>query len=153
MALGLLVDQDQAVAAWAYKTFNIFAQPVDKAFGIVNPKGTLIGAILFQNFNGVNIELSYYGPKTLTSGIVRIIARVSIGHFNAGRLTVVTSRRNKRLIRGLIKIGFKLEGIQRCFYGHKDCKKNTGVRLVAFRPDLSRVAYRTILENKSAAKD
>src|SRR5882672_3075286 len=109
MPCGLLVDDDQIVAKWAYSTFNIYEQPINKAYGIVDTNGKLLGAILFQNFNGVNIELSYYGPRTLSSGIVRIIARTVLGHFKAGRLTVVTSRRNKRLIRALIKIGFRLE--------------------------------------------
>jgi RimJ/RimL family protein N-acetyltransferase len=145
---GLLIDHDQAVAKWAYSTFNIYEQPVNKSLGVVDSNGKLVGAILFQNFNGVNLELSYYGHRTLTLGITRVIARIALGHFNASRLTVVTSRRNKRLIRGLIKIGFRLEGTQRCFYGHEDNKKNTGVRLVAFREQLSRVAYKTTPEQK-----
>lgn len=151
MTTGLLIDNDQLVSLWAFKTFNVFAQPVDKAFGIIDSNGRLQGAILFQNFNGVNIELSYYGPSTLTSGIIRIIARTALEFFNASRLTVVTSRRNKRLIRGLLKIGFKLEGIQRCFYGHEDTKINCGVRLAAFRPELCKVAYKTIPEQKHAS--
>jgi hypothetical protein len=150
MAYGLLVDQDKLVSSWTYKTYNIFPQYVDKAFGIIDNEGKLMGGILFQNFNGVNVELSYYGPNTLSSGIVRVIARCAIGHFNASRLTVVTPQKNKRLIRGLLKIGFKLEGVQRCFYGHKDCKKNTGVRLAAFREQLSRVAYKTAPDRKHA---
>lgn len=145
---GLLVDNDQAVADWTYQHYHIYPQPVDKALGIIDRAGNLVGGILFQNFNGINVELSYYGPSTITLGICRIIARIAISHFNAGRLTVVTSRRNKRLIRGLIKIGFRLEGMQRCFYGHVDNKKNAGVRLVAFREELSRVAFKTTPERK-----
>lgn len=148
MSKGVLIDCDYEVSSWAYSTFNIYAQPVNKALGILDDDGLLEGAILFQNFNGVNVELSYYGPNTLTCGIVRIIARTALEFFNASRLTVVTSRRNRRLIRSLIKIGFKLEGMSRCFYGHEDTKKNTGVRLAAFRPQLSRVAYRVQPEKK-----
>ncbi len=147
---GLLVDNDQAIANWAYRTFNVYEQPVNKAFGIINSEGKLIGAVLFQNFNGVNVELSYYGPRTLSAGIVRIIARTALGYFNAARLTVVTSQKNKRLIRSLLKIGFRLEGVQRCFYGHDDNKKNTGVRLAAFHDALSRVAYKTTSQHKDA---
>jgi len=152
MPLGILVDQDHYVASWAYETFKGMAHNVDKALGIVDSKGTIVGAALFQNFNGANVELSYYGPRTLTSGIVRIIARMALGHFNASRLTVVTSQRNKRLIKACLKIGFRLEGIQRCFYGHDDNKKNTGVRLVAFRDALSKVAYRTTSGQKNGTK-
>jgi RimJ/RimL family protein N-acetyltransferase len=146
---GLLIDNDKFVAEWTYRTFNIYPQQVDKAFGIIDSKGKLCGGILFQNFNGVNLELSYYGPRTVSCAIVRIIARTAIEFFNVSRLTVVTSRRNKRLIRGLMKLGFKLEGIQRCFYGHEDNKKNTGVRLAVFRDQLLRVAHRNISERKN----
>jgi RimJ/RimL family protein N-acetyltransferase len=150
MPYGLIIDNDQMIAAWAYDRFNIYPQPVNKAFGILDRYGNLIGGILFQNFNGCNVELSYYGPNTLTPGIVRAIARTAIEFFNAARLTVVTSQRNRRLIKSLLKIGFKLEGIQRCFYGHEDNKRNTGVRLAAFRDRLSRVAYKTTPEHKNA---
>jgi len=150
MPKGLLIDADVEVASWTYKAYNIYPQPINKAFGIINDDGSLIGGILFQNFNGINIELSYYGQNTLTPGIVRIIARTTLEFFNASRLTVVTSSRNKRLIRSLIKIGFKLEGVSRCFYGHEDTKANTAVRLAAFKPELEKVAYRTISEKKAS---
>ncbi len=140
------------MGSWTYQKFNIHPQSVDKAFGIVDKEGELVGGILFQNFNGVNLELSYYGVRTLSPGFCRIIARTALGHFNCGRLTVITSQRNKRLIRALLKIGFKLEGIQRVFYGFIDNKKNTGVRLVAFRDALSKVAYRTTSGQKNGTK-
>lgn len=146
---GLLVDNDIAVASWTCDKFNVFPMPVNKAVGVVDKNGKLIGGILFQNFNGVNVELSYYGERTLSPGICRVIARTALNHFNCGRLTAITSQRNKRLIRSLLKIGFRLEGIQRCFYGHEDNRKNTGVRLVAFRDALAKVAYRTTPEKKN----
>jgi RimJ/RimL family protein N-acetyltransferase len=142
MLKGILVDSDELVAKWAYTTYHIYPQPINRAFGVLDKNGDLEGGILFQNFNGVNVELSYYGQNTLTLGIVRLIARTTLEVFNAGRLTVVTSRRNKRLIKSLIKVGFKLEGMSRCFYGHEDTKRNTGIRLAAFRSELEKVAYR-----------
>ena len=150
MPYGLVIDNDQFIASWAYERFNIFPQPVNRAFGISDSFGNLVGGILFQNFNGYNVELSYYGPSTLTPGIVRVIARTTIEFFNASRLTVVTSQRNKRLIKSLIKMGFKLEGVQRCFYGHKDNRRNAGVRLAAFRDQLNKVAYKKVSELNNA---
>jgi RimJ/RimL family protein N-acetyltransferase len=140
MPHGLLLGEDSVIASWTFSTFNIFNAPINKALGIVDSKGQVVGSVLFQNFNGVNVELSYYGPRTLTYGIVKAIARVTVGCFNAARLTVVTSKRNKRLMRGLLKIGFKLEGVQRCYYGHEDNNRNTGVRFVMFRDRLSALA-------------
>lgn len=134
---GLLIGEDELVSSWAFAQFKIFCAPVNKAIGIMDSNGKIVGAALFQNFNGVNVELSYYGPKTLTLGIVRSLARYSVCAFNAGRLTVVTSKKNTPFIRGLLKIGFKLEGAQRCYYGHEDTNRNTGVRLVMFRQRLN----------------
>ena len=139
MPLGLLIGEDTLVAVWAASTFKRRQMPVDRAFGIVD-NGLLKGAILLHNFNGINIEMSYYGPNTLTAGITRAVARVLITEFNVARLTVVTSKRNKRLMHGLTKLGFALEGHQKRFYGHNDCNRNTGVRFVAFREAICKVA-------------
>lgn len=138
---GLILDQDELVVDWAFTTFNIFRMPYNKAIGIIDEKGEIVGSILFQNYNGVNVELSYYGfYRTITPSIVKVIAKIAVGVFNVARLTVVTSKRNRRLINGLLKLGFKVEGTQRCYYGHEDTNRNTGVRLVVFKTRLLEVA-------------
>ena len=147
MSCGLLIGEDAIVASWTFAAFNLTPVHVEKALGIVDSSGKVVGAALFQNFNGVNVELSYYGPRTVSVGIVRAIARMTIGHFNAARLTVVTSKRNKRLMRGLLKIGFKLEGAQRCFYGHEDNNRNTAIRFVMFRARINQLAVSTPRKN------
>ena len=137
---GILDGSDELIAAWAFATFKFYPMPVDKALGILSSDGKVVGAALFQNFNGSNVELSYCGPKTLTLGIVRALAQVIVTHFDAARLTVVTSKRNKAFMRGLLKIGFKLEGHQRCFYGREDSNRNIGVRFVMFRDRINQLA-------------
>src|SRR6202790_4989427 len=118
MANGLLLGENERVAAWAFETFGYFPTPVNMAIGIIHPEKGLVGAILLQNFNGTNLELSYYGANTVTAGIVKTIAKIVIHEFNASRLTVVTSKRNHRIIKALPRFGFRLEGAQRRFYGH-----------------------------------
>lgn len=140
---GLLLGEDELVSAWAYETYKLYPMPVVRAIGIINQdQGFLIGAALFQNFNGSNIELSYYGPKTISSGVVRSLARVALT-FPISRGTVITSKRNRRLIKGLLKVGFRLEGVQRRFYGPTDNIRNTGVRLVIFREEIEKIAKLT----------
>ena len=140
MSYGLVIDDDNRVAAWIYAKYNLFKMPINRALGIVETDGTLVGGIILQNYNGINIELSYYGPYTLTPGIVRSIARIGIAEFNVGRATVITSKKNKRLMRSLQRFGWRLEGTQRCFYGQQDCTRNTGVRFVMFREQIDRIA-------------
>jgi RimJ/RimL family protein N-acetyltransferase len=140
MPTGLLFECDEQVAKWTYSYWNAFALPYNKAIGLVDNEGNLIGGVLFQNWNGPNIELSYYGEKTMTPGIVRAIARVALNEFDVARITALTSKKNRRFIRGLFKLGFRLEGMQRCFYGKRDCNRNTAVRCVAFREQIEKVA-------------
>lgn len=134
---GILIGDDLRVYQWVVDVYKIYAKPFNKTVGIVDDKGNLLGAAIFHNFNGFSLELSYYGKRTLSVGIVRALSRIAVGCFNASRVTVVTSKKNKALMRGLLKIGFRLEGAQRCYYGHDDNARNTAVRFVLFRDRLS----------------
>jgi RimJ/RimL family protein N-acetyltransferase len=140
MPSGLLMDCDEAVARWFFASFKSKNYSYDRAIGVVDDKGSLIGAILFQNWNGPNVELSYFGRNTLTLGIIRCIARYALATFDLARLTVITSKRNRQFMKALQRIGFKVEGAQRCYYGKRDSNRNTGVRFVAFREDIEKIA-------------
>ncbi len=139
MSTGLLFDCDDRVAEFLFSRY--FYQPMkfDKAIGIIT-NGDLIGGILFQGYNGHNVELSYYGKNTLTPGIVRCIARYVINTFNVSRVTVNTSKRNKQLIKSLVKLGFAVEGRQNRFYGQRDCNRNVAIRFVMFREQVETLA-------------
>jgi RimJ/RimL family protein N-acetyltransferase len=140
MSVGLLFECDDAVAHWLFSTNGWAHYKYDRAIGLIDKDKALVGGILFQSWNGSNVEVSYYGKGTLTAGIVCCIARYTLATFDPARLTVVTSKRNRQLMKALQKLGFKIEGAQRCFYGKRDCNRNTGIRFVAFREDIEKVA-------------
>ena len=137
---GLLVGEDHRVADWAFKSFNLFPSQYNHAIGVIEPTGKLVGAILFQCFNGNNVELSYYGRQTMSPGIIRAIARLVTVGMNVSRLTAVTSKRNKKMVLAMQRLGFRFECAQRCYYGHRDTTRNTGIRLVMFRDRLDQIA-------------
>ncbi len=139
MSTGLLFDCDEAVAKFIFEKYGWAPFKYDAAIGLL-VNGQLHGATFFQGYNGFNLELSYYGSKTMTAGVVRSLARFGLVTFNPSRVTLVTSKRNKRYIRSLQRMGFKLEGTQRCYYGHRDCNRNTAVRFVMFRPGVEALA-------------
>lgn len=143
MATGLLFGCDELVAKWLFDIYSWPDLKYNKAIGLLDPQGKLVGGVFYHNWNGSNVEVAYYGKGTMTPGIVRALAKYAITEFDASRLTAVTCKKNRSLIKGLMKIGFKLEGIQRCYYGKKDCNRNIGVRLVAFRDVLEKVAQIT----------
>ena len=139
MSIGLLLDGDDAVAQFLFTSHGLKPFKYDRALGLLD-NGVLQGAVIFTGFNGSNVELSYYGKAKMTAGVVRCIARFIICTFAPARLTVLTSKRNKRYIRTFQRLGFRLEGTQRCYYGHKDCNRNTGVRFVMFRERIDTIA-------------
>jgi RimJ/RimL family protein N-acetyltransferase len=140
MPTGLLFECDETVANWLFQRNNWPIYKYDKAIGLVNEEGNLIGAVLLQHWNGNNIELSYYGRNTLSLGVIRCLARYLLSSFSPARVTVTTRKKNRSLIRSLQKLGFRLEGMMRCFYGLNDCNRNTGVRFVMFRADIEKLA-------------
>jgi len=140
MSTGLLIGHDEAIWQWLSSKDNQVFERFYRCLGIIK-NDVLSGAILFNGWHGANVELSYYGEKTMTLGIVRSICTYAITEFDVARLTCVTSKRNKRLMKSLQKLGFRLEGMQRCYYGKKDCNRNTGVRFVLFREGVERLAY------------
>ena len=140
MTKGLLFDCDNTVANWAFDLFKLPKTKIDRALGVVDQEGKIIGAFLFQSWNGFNVELSYYGQNALTPGIIRCIAKFAVVALGVTRLTVHTSKRNRKLMHVFHRLGFRLEGTQRVFYGRRDCARNTSVRFVMFRDRLEQLA-------------
>ncbi len=151
MPLGLVFECDDQVAKWAFSTWTMPPMTYDRAIGIFDDKTGIVGAIVFQSWNGFNVEMSYYGLRpTLSAGIVRCLARYILFTFNASRITVTTRRKNKGLMRSLQRFGFKLEGAQQCFYGHRNCNRNTAIRFVMFRERLEQLAKLPVKKEQHA---
>ena len=138
--VGLLLDADRSVADYLFEHHVTPRMQYDAAIGIVTD-GMLVGGVLLQSWNGFNVELSYYGRRTLTHGIIRCLARIIVSRFGPSRVTVTVNRKSKLVMRGLRKLGFVIEGTQRRFYGDQDINRNTGVRFVLFRERLEQLAH------------
>jgi len=133
-AHGLLFGHDAAVAAWCWNEFKLNPSHIESAVGIVR-ENRIVGAIMFQGRSGFNIELSYYGPMTLSSGIFKALAKFTLDRFNIDRLTVRTNRKNIGLIKSFRGLGFKFEGLQHRYYG----PFGDAAVFVLFREDLERI--------------
>jgi uncharacterized protein with von Willebrand factor type A (vWA) domain len=131
-------DQQVASALFAQKGWPRFS--FDRCVGILDDDKKLIGAAMFQNWNTVNVDFSYYGNGTLTMGLARGLARYALEQFNCARATTLVSKKRKRHLKAVMKFGFSYEGTQRCYYGNVDCARNTAVRLVLFREQLEKLA-------------
>lgn len=131
---GLLFGHDIAVATWTWNEFKHRPMPIDGAIGIIRHR-QLIGAAIFQNYSGYNVELSYYGPQTFSAGIARALAQYALIRFNVDRLTMRTNRKNVSILKMFQRFGFKFEGVQQRYYG----PFGDAAVFVLFREQLERI--------------
>lgn len=130
-----LYNQNAMVARWAFETYKVEPWPVVMAVGLLE-NNDLVGAFLFQEFNGSNAELSFYGK--ITPRVVMEIARASLVLLKVNRLTVRTRRCNKHITRSIKKFGFIYEGVQKMFYG--PLRRDDAILFGLMKPDLVRLA-------------
>lgn len=135
------------LADWAWRTYGRMPMPVDAAVGVTKDE-KIVGVALFQNYNGYNVEFSYYGADTLRPGVVRVLARFVLAKFNPARVTISTAQSNKRILRFLSGIGASYEGLMKNYYGRGDGKASTAVRFCLPRPLIEKIAR---LEKRTAA--
>lgn len=134
-----LTGCDDMVSQWAWRTFGFRPMPIDRAVGLVDA-GQIIGAVIWQNFNGHNVDVSYYGPGTVTPGVARAVARFTLREFDPARVTVMTAKANKRIARFFTRIGAKFEGVMRDYYGRDGSGQSSAVRFVLTRDAVERIA-------------
>lgn len=142
---GLLFGHDWAVATWTFNEFRMTPMHINAAIGIVR-NNHLIGAAIFQNYTGHNVELSYYGPQTFSAGIAKMLARYTVERFNVDRLTMRTNRKNASILKMFHRFGFKFEGVQHRYYG----PFGDAAVFVLFREDLECIAG--LAKGKETAK-
>ncbi len=110
---------DHLINEWTLATFGVRNFNSNMALGIMDGN-QIVGSVFFHAHNGPDIELSYFGPQTLTLGVLRSICRIAVDHFKVARITIRTPKNNKTMTRGIHKIGFVYEGIRHNGYGDKD---------------------------------
>lgn len=115
----LLLGYDKQVSEWAFKAFGYQPISCDLAVGILDGD-RIVGAALFHAYNGHDVEISYYGPQTMTLGVVRKIAKLAVEGLGVSRITARTLKSNKQMTRGIKGIGFQFECVRKNGYGEKD---------------------------------
>jgi RimJ/RimL family protein N-acetyltransferase len=114
----LLFGQDNEVGRYVGEKLWLSIHPPFVAIGIVSDDGKALGGFVYNNYNGSNLEISYYGPGTLTRPI---ISAAFWGYpFNDAdvlRLTATTRRSNKLVCQLLPRLGFIYEGTLRNYFG------------------------------------
>ncbi len=117
-----ITGHDRTIADWAQAKFtglNFYA--MHSAFGVADREGTLVGAALFSDYYpGGNVELTYYGPGTVTRAILNEVSYHAFVTLNASRVTTKTRRENEIVKKLLPRLGFKFECVQKRYFGARE---------------------------------
>ncbi len=115
----LIYGQDEAVAIWVFAHLGL--GPPNRspyvAIGVVDDAGRPTGGMVFNDWNGANIEITVYAPHALTRQAMRAAYAYVFGQVGACRLTAKTKRNNAIMKKLLPRYGFKFEGVLRNYYG------------------------------------
>ena len=111
----LACGNEGLIVGWTQNAFGIEPTKIDLAIAIME-SDKMVGSAFFQCHSGSDVELSYYGPKTMTLDVVKGLAKIAVDHFRVSRVTVRTSPENEQMAK-VEKIGFVKEGICHHHYG------------------------------------
>ena len=134
----IITGRDAEVAAWLFETTGAFPIHLDMAIGLADETGALVGAVAFSGWNSSSVEVHIHGPGRLTRRIVRLIMGITILHFNANRLTVIT--RKDSMARGVAKLGAVYEGTLKRLYGPTDSAEHAGQMFAFYRETIEKLS-------------
>lgn len=104
-------------AAWRLGFTNGFLPPVE-AIGFIDREGNLTGAIVFNAFTGIDIEMNVVGRGAVSREAFMLAAKHIVAK-GCARVTATARADNHRSIRIIEWGGFQREGIARKMY--RDC--------------------------------
>lgn len=112
----LLFGHDRSVADFVSDGLGIVISPPFVAIGIVDDD-KLRGGMVFDGYNGSNIEITLYAPGSLKRGIIRGGLHYVFVQSGVLRLSARTKRSNKAMCRILPRLGFKFEAVLPQYFG------------------------------------
>lgn len=114
------VQQDDARAARvAERVLGVkFSHPM-VGMVIRDDAGRGRGVVIFNNWNGTNIDMTGVGMGCWTPSVIRSLARYVFHQLGAARVTSHTRQSNGKAIRALRAMGFKPEGRAEDWFGNE----------------------------------
>lgn len=110
----VIADKAEQVAAWASKRLGTkFVAPYS-AIGFENDHGKPIGALIFNDYTGENIEMSVVG--LWTKKMFRVAGDYTFNQLKVQRVTARTKSTNNKVVNVMVSAGFRVEGRARRYY-------------------------------------
>ena len=126
----LITDQPEIIAQFVATGLQRTFHPPYTALGWVVEHGEqwrLVGGVVFNDYNGYNIEASIYWKGPMTRQPIVETLRYVFEQCKCGRLTAKTARGNAKMRKILPRLGFQIEAELKDFFGagsQRDRSKN-----------------------------
>jgi len=144
----LLFGHDQVVAEWCERKCGVKFKTLWKSIGAIDEEGRLIGAAVLHDLTQYDVELSFYGPNTLTMDMCRAIAWHCFIQQGLERISIHVRRSNRRLLKALPAMGWRWEGVKHHLFGND--KKDDGILFGILRENAVRYLRKFSHEIKSS---
>jgi hypothetical protein len=116
---------NEAFAKWVMSKLGRPAVKPYQALAVIED-GRIVAGVVFNGYNGANVDITVYAPGRLSRGAIRDMFRYAFDDLQATRITART-RRSLRTLAGdwplagagglLERLGFRCEGIASRYYG------------------------------------
>lgn len=116
----LITDAPEIVAQFVATGLQRTFHPPYTALGWVIQNGekwTLVGGVVFNDYNGWNIEATIYWKGPMTRQPIVETLRYVFEQCKCGRMTAKTAKGNKRMLKILPRLGFHVEAELPRFFG------------------------------------
>ncbi len=115
------INEPERVAKWAAEQLSVtgFHQPYT-AFGSVNEHDEITAAAVFNNYTGIDIEVTVVGKGKFTRLMWMIVLDCIWVENKCTRCTMRTRESNEQAIKVCIHFGARVEGRLRKYYGTED---------------------------------
>ena len=113
--------ENEAIAAFIEEKLQVKITPPYTAFGFASDDNRPLCAVMFNDFNQSNMEMTIYAePGGITRPVMKYLANYVFVKNNCRRLTVRTKKRNKLVLQLAPRYGFKYECIAKHFFPDDD---------------------------------
>lgn len=113
--------ENEAIAAFIEEKLQVKITPPYTAFGFVSDDNRPLCAVMFNDFNQSNMEMTIYAePGGITRPVMKYLANYVFVKNNCRRLTVRTRKSNKLVLQLAPRYGFKYECIAKHFFPDDD---------------------------------
>jgi hypothetical protein len=112
----LVRNASPLVAAWAgHRLGTTFKEPYH-ALGVMK-NGRLAGAVIFNDYEARNVEMTLVGPNAFTRGVAREIFGYAFNELDCLRITVTIPEKHTGTCMKALRWGWIPEGRKRDYYG------------------------------------